>query len=369
MHNNFAPEIKNIGSIDTPALLVYPDMVKHNISHLINLCGDAKRIRPHIKTHKCPEIIKLLMEAGINKFKCATISEAEMLASIGAADILLAYQPVGPKVNRLINLILTYPKSIVSCLIDNAATAVQICNSALEAKVNVRCFIDLNVGMNRTGILPGADAKALMHEVNSLPGITIMGLHAYDGHIVDPDINIRIKQAEEGFKSVLSFRDEMAGEGFRSLQLLAGSTPTLHYYIYQMEVECCSGTFIYWDQHYKNSYPELPFEFAALVVTRVISKPSMDTVCLDLGYKAISSENEISERVEFLNLSPTKFLSHSEEHLLVKTQSQHNIAEEIYGVPYHIGRTCNLYESVAVVAHQRVEGFWKNVARARRLTI
>src|ERR1700741_5200154 len=96
--------ISNIDETDSPALVIYPDRVKKNIDLLISMTGDVNRLRPHVKTHKTSEAALLQMEAGIKKFKCATIAEAEMLAGIKAADILLAYQPVGPKISRLISL-------------------------------------------------------------------------------------------------------------------------------------------------------------------------------------------------------------------------------------------------------------------------
>src|SRR5580700_12067983 len=102
-------EIENMDELDTPALVVYPERVKQNIARAIGMVGDAARLRPHVKTHKSPAVTRLMMDAGIRRFKCATIAEAEMLAVEGAPDVLLAYQPVGPKVDRLVKLIRRYP--------------------------------------------------------------------------------------------------------------------------------------------------------------------------------------------------------------------------------------------------------------------
>ncbi len=102
-------EIENIEDVDSPALLIYSDRVKHNIDLAISMIGNASRLRPHVKTHKAKEPTLLMMKAGITKFKCATIAEAEMLGMCNAADVLLAYQPLGPKLNRFIALIKKYP--------------------------------------------------------------------------------------------------------------------------------------------------------------------------------------------------------------------------------------------------------------------
>src|SRR5436190_19058034 len=102
-------DVTNIDELDSPALIVFPDRIKYNIQLAIKMVGNVNRLRPHIKTHKSKEVSLLMIEAGIKKFKCATIAEAEMLAQCSARDVLLAYQPLGPKLNRFITLIKKYP--------------------------------------------------------------------------------------------------------------------------------------------------------------------------------------------------------------------------------------------------------------------
>ena len=178
--------IDNVDEIDTPALVVYPDRVKENISILKSFLPDTRRLRPHVKTHKSTEITKLLINAGITQFKCATIAEAEMLALGGAEDVLLAYQPVGPKAVRLLALAERYKTTTFSCLVDNADTAAHVSAVFQSANRTIYVFIDLNIGMNRTGIVP-EKALQLYHNCRNLPGIQFGGLHAYDGHIHDRD--------------------------------------------------------------------------------------------------------------------------------------------------------------------------------------
>jgi D-serine deaminase-like pyridoxal phosphate-dependent protein len=358
--------IENLEEADTPFLAVYPEIIQSNIRKLISLFYNKGQIRPHVKTHKCPQVVKLLLDAGITKFKCATIAEAEMLALSGAGDVLLAYQPVGPKVSRFINLILTYPACSFSCLVDNEASARQIADAAMGQSLVASVWIDLNVGMNRTGILPGAGGVNLFEYCSQLEGLTVVGLHAYDGHLTDPDSANRFAQAEAGFRPVRKLADELLLSGFEGLRIVAGSTPTIQFYASQADVECSPGTFIYWDQHYQNVYPELGFSNAGLIITRVISKPDSTTVCLDLGYKAISSEGPANERVDLLQLPHAHIISQSEEHLLVATGGTNlQVGDTVYGLPYHIGRTCNLYEACAVVEENQVKTHWLHTARHR----
>src|SRR5882757_6715583 len=171
--------IKEMDRLDTPALVVYPPAIKKNIGLAVEMAGGPARLRPHVKTHKSPDVTRLLLEAGIHKFKCATIAEAEMLALCGAEDVLLAYQPVGPKLGRFVTLIRKYPATKFSCLIDDLTIAREMDTVFSEAGLNVPVYIDLNVGMNRTGILPGEAALHLYKQASKARGITPVGLHAY----------------------------------------------------------------------------------------------------------------------------------------------------------------------------------------------
>src|ERR1700683_259410 len=176
-------EIDNIEELDTPALVVYPERVRLNIARAITMVGDAARLRPHVKTHKSPAVTRLMLDAGIRRFKCATIAEAEMLAVEGAPDVLLAYQPVGPKISRLVELIRKYPGTKFSCLIDHVDAATAMSKRFQDAGLVVPVYLDLNVGMDRTGIAPGPEALALFRKAVELEGIDPGGLHVYDGYI------------------------------------------------------------------------------------------------------------------------------------------------------------------------------------------
>src|SRR5689334_17573173 len=102
-------EVQNVRDVPSPALLIYPDRAAENIRRMIDIAGDPGRLRPHIKTHKLPELVRMHRRAGIDKFKCSTIAEAELLAREGAPDILFAYQPVGPNIARLCRLAADWP--------------------------------------------------------------------------------------------------------------------------------------------------------------------------------------------------------------------------------------------------------------------
>jgi D-serine deaminase-like pyridoxal phosphate-dependent protein len=360
--------IDNISEVDSPALVIYPQRVKHNIELLKTMIDDVERLRPHIKTHKTREAALLLMEAGINRFKCATIAEAEMLGSIKAPDVLLAYQPVGPKADRFISLVQNYPATKYSCLIDNIKAARDLSQKA-EGKIKIPVYIDLNVGMNRTGIEPGSGAIELFQQCAQLPGIVPIGLHAYDGHIHNEDLEVRKQQCDEAFASVEAMNEELIKNGFPEPMIIVGGSPTFPIHVQRKKVECSPGTFIYWDAGYLNGLPEQSFLPAALVISRIISLPNETTICTDLGHKSIAAENPLHKRVTFLNGPGLEPIGHSEEHLTLKAEKGHGyqVGDVLYGLPYHICPTCALYERAFLVEEGRVGGEWKIVARDRTI--
>jgi len=363
--------IKNAETIDTPALIIYPDRVKHNIDLLKTFVSNPAQLRPHVKTNKCPQVSKMMLEAGITKFKCATIAEAEMLAEAGAPDVLLAYQLTGPKAKRFCELILRYPKVTFSCLADNLRSLQELSAVAKQYQLTLRVLIDLNVGMNRTGIKPGKEALELYLEGTKSKGIDMVGLHVYDGHLRDADFDIRKQKCDEAFGAVNNLRKEIAEATGKIPVVVAGGTPTFPIHAKRRDVEASPGTFIFWDKGYQQLLAEQPFEFASLVLTRVISVPDEHTVSVDLGHKSIASENSITNRVFFLNASDLQPIGHSEEHMVFRTENRHGyeVGDLLYGVPYHVCPTVALYDEAGVCRQNAVDEMWPILARKRKISV
>jgi D-threonine aldolase len=361
-------EADNISEYDTPALLLYPSRIKENIRMLVEKV-ETRYLRPHVKTNKIAEVSSLMMDAGIRKFKAATIAEAEMLAMIKAPDVLLAYPPTSQKIKRLIRLIQKYPDTIFSCLIDHLDEAKTISVLFMAADLKAQVFIDLNAGMNRTGIKP-ENAIHLFEKINSLPAIQVLGLHAYDGHIREHDIKIRTADCNHAFEPVLKLKSDLEKITGRSMTLIAGGSPTCFIHAEAGGRECSPGTFVFWDKGYAENLSEQPFEWAAIVVCRVISIPSPDTICVDLGYKSVASENPLP-RVYFLNANDAVPTAHSEEHLVLKVPDAGKFKQGdlLYGIPSHICPTVALYDRALVVENNLIVKDWQVIARKREITL
>jgi D-serine deaminase-like pyridoxal phosphate-dependent protein len=360
----------NADAIPSPALLVYPDRVEDNIRRMIRMAGGVERLRPHIKTNKLPEVIRMQADQGITKFKCATIAEAEMAAACFAPDVLLAYQPVGPNVTRLIQLVQRFATTTFSALVDDEGAIHMLSAAAARAGVVLDLFLDLDCGMHRTGVAPGPGAIALYRLIAGSPGLRAAGLHAYDGHIRETDLTARTTACDQAFRAVQAMREELVKGGLAVPTVVAGGTPTFPIHARRPDVECSPGTSVFWDLGYGTLLPDMDFLPAVLLLTRVISKPATNLLCLDLGHKAVASEGP-HPRVELLGLPNARAVGHSEEHLSLETDraGEFPVGSCFYGLPWHICPTVALHQEAVVVRHGRAEERWQIVGGARAITI
>jgi D-serine deaminase-like pyridoxal phosphate-dependent protein len=364
--------ISNVAEVSSPALLIYPVRARENVRRMISMLkGDVSRLRPHVKTHKLAPLVSDQMAEGITKFKCATIAEGEMLGAAGAGEVLFAYQPVGPNVRRLIELIRKYPRTSFSAVVDDEGVASELSTALTAANLSLDLFVDVDVGMGRTGISPDGGAMSLYRRIATGPGLKAAGLHAYDGHINDPDPSARAARSKVSFDQVFALRDQLLAQGLSVPKIVAGGTPTFPMHaLRSRDVECSPGTCVLWDFGYSSKFHDLPFLHAALVLTRVVSRRGHNRLCLDLGHKAIASENP-HPRVQLLEVPDAKFITHSEEHLVVETSmaDQFPIGSTLFGVPWHVCPTVALYSAALAVQDNRATDQWEITARARKLSI
>jgi D-serine deaminase-like pyridoxal phosphate-dependent protein len=361
--------LENEAEIASPGLIFYEARIKENIGLLCSMIDSKDRLRPHVKTHKTVEITKLMLEAGITKYKCATISEAEMLASAGVKDILLAYQPVGPNIERLLALKQHFPEVLFSCLIDNLKSGETLSKSAQAQGQVIDVYVDLNVGMNRTGIMPDK-ALDLYASLNVLEGLNLIGLHAYDGHIHESDYASREGKALSIIQIIEDLGRSVEAQHKLEPILIAGGTPTIPIYSQHENIICSAGTFVLWDGGYQDAFKEQAFLPAALVISRIVSLPADNLICCDLGHKAVAAENPLNKRVVFLNAPELVTVSQSEEHLVLDAGPNHRyqVGDVLYGLPYHVCPTVALYEQANVIAADGSLKTWAIASRKRKIS-
>ena len=363
-------EFENVNEVASPALVFYPERIEENIRRMIAIAGDAGRLRPHVKTHKTGEIVALQLKHGIRRFKCSTIAEAEMTAAAGAPDVLLAMQPVGPAISRFFALQRAFPGTVFGAIVDSEDVIRAIARAAAADGTNACLWIDINSGMNRTGIAPGAEAGRLYRLIHQTERLTAGGLHVYDGHIHEHDPEARAKQCEGEYAPVQAMIDDLRRAGLPVPAVVAGGSPTFPVHARRPGVSLSPGTPLLWDAGYGAAYADLDFLVAALLVGRVVSKPASGLVCLDLGTKAVASEMP-QPRIALLNVADYRIVGHNEEHLIIDVPdaARHRPGDVVYGVPVHICPTVARYESASVVEQGRCTGEWTIAARNRRITI
>ncbi len=363
-------KISDENTIETPSLLLYPDRIKENIRQMVAVAGNPERLWPHVKSHKIAEIIHFQIENNIRNFKCATIAEAEMVASCGADKILLAYPISKSTIDRFIKLILRFHEVQWFALADSRDSIFELNQEAGEGNVQIRVFLDLNVGMNRTGSTPGQESLELYRVIDNSSHLQNAGLHMYDGHNHQSDLKDRNSAVQRDFGPVKKFIKLLESQDLKIPYLVAGGTPTFPIHAENPHFQLSPGTTLLWDYGYHSAFPDLKFLFAAVLATRVVSKPGTNRLCLDLGHKSVASEMQ-HPRVYFPELEDFEAETHSEEHLVIHTLSAKswNIGDLIYAIPRHICPTTALHETVYVVEKNEIVGQWEVAARKRHITI
>ncbi|MDX1929024.1 MAG: D-TA family PLP-dependent enzyme [Pirellulaceae bacterium] len=363
-------ELTSPDQLLTPCILVYPEIVRKNLVETIRIAGSVERLRPHVKTHKTPQIVKLELELGITKHKCATLFEASMLAECGAPDVLIAYPVVGPAIKKLAELMALFPKTKFRCTVDNRNSLTQLSSAMQTSQQTLDVLVDIDSGMHRTGIPAGEDAISLYAQIAATPNLTSGGLHIYDGQNHQPDESER-RAAVDGLMSpIRAMISELRARGLAVPRMVCGGTPTFPMFaaLKDQGIECSPGTCTLSDYNYGRNYTDMAcIQPAAVLMARVISKCGINRLTLDLGYKAVSGDQPAGRRCHVLNIADAKEVGHSEEHLIIESvhASQFEIGDVVYALPAHVCPTVALHSHLHVVEQGAVVGKWSVTARDR----
>jgi D-serine deaminase-like pyridoxal phosphate-dependent protein len=359
--------------LPSPALLFYRELIEANIALMKRLAGRVERLRPHAKTHKTREITRLQLAAGIAKQKCATLAEAEMLAGCAVPDVLIAYPLVGLNCGRLARLMAKFPDTVFSVLADHADGIAQLSAAMQSAGQTVAVVLDLDVGQHRTGVPIGPRAIELYGLLNQSKGLKPGGLHVYDGHNNQAELAGRRSVADALLASVLELRDSLGKLGLAVPRIVFGGTPSFPVWkdLDLPEAELSPGTCVLYDRGYGGKFAELSFTPAALLLTRVVSRPTPDRVTFDLGYKAVASDPPAGERCMLLDLPEGRAVIHNEEHLVIETAhaERYRPGDVALAIPTHVCPTVALHKEAIVIANGQAIDRWQIVARDRVLTV
>jgi D-serine deaminase-like pyridoxal phosphate-dependent protein len=339
----------------TPALLIDRDRVQHNIVTTLQLLGgDANRWRPHVKTAKLGYVMQVLVDAGVRQFKCATSLELSVACQAGAGDVLVAYPLIGANAARVRQIAEQNQSVAISVLVENESQVAQWQGSA------VGVFIDVNPGMNRTGV-PEEHTGVILRLSQSIAssGLRFRGLHYYDGHLSKYGMAERYTHAHLGYDRLMDIVDTLSAHGIEIPEVITAGTPAFPCSLSFKRFESAPflhrvspGTVVYCDA---TSLTQLPAEFgylpAAVVMTRVVSHPAPGMITCDAGHKTVSADAGIPT-CAVLGHPELEPLTPSEEHLPVRVAdgaALPAIGELLYLVPRHVCPTVNNFDDAVIV--------------------
>jgi len=361
--------IENAAELLTPALAIYPEIVDRNIDVTIGLLGgDANRWRPHVKTAKLGFIMRRMAERGVKQAKCSTTLELETACEAGIADVLLAFPVVGANAKRVREIAEKYRDARISVLVENPTQA------AAWRGSRVGIFIDVNPGMDRTGIEQDRAAGIIdVARAIAAAGLEFRGIHYYDGHISTPDFAEREAAAHRGYDRLIEIVAELARAGFHAGEVITSGTPAFpcaaSYAPFQSSGfvhRASPGTVIYNDASSATQLPsEWGYQPAAVVVATVVSHPKANHLTCDAGHKSVSADAGIPTCavIGHPDLVPLK---PSEEHLPIEVRNgapRPEIGEALYLVPRHVCPTVNNFDDALIVQGNRVVGVERVTAR------
>ena len=365
-------EIKKAEEIITPALIYYEDIILDNLNKMIETAGDRRRLWPHVKSHKMEKLVRLQMEKGISKFKCATIAEAEMVGTCGAAEAVIAYPLIGPNVARFLKLQVSYPKTRFWAIGDDIEQLRILSAQACEKSLKVNVLIDVNMGTNRTGV-EVEKLYDLYMECCKLPGLSLNGLHCYDGNHGIENYEERRRAVEEADHKVFKVVERIKQSGENCDILIMGGTPSFPCHAKYGNVYLSPGTCVISDDGYYHRFQDENFVPAGILMTRVVSHAAEGYFTIDLGYKGIASYPQ-GQRGRLLGVEHAVSVGQNEEHWIWKMESGYEnerpqIGTVLYVIPTHICPTSALYPSALVARNSEIVDEWLVTARNRKITI
>jgi D-serine deaminase-like pyridoxal phosphate-dependent protein len=363
--------ISDVEQVMTPALAIYPEIVDSNILTTLELLGgDAGRWRPHVKTAKLTFVMQRFLDHGITNFKCSTTLELSTLCEIGAKDVLIAYPLVGANARRALSIAERFPATNISALVES--------REQIQTWAGSRAglFIDVNPGMDRTGIgQERIDEIVQLARAIQSAGVSFRGLHYYDGHLSKYDYAEREQIAHRGYDRLMQIVSAFEQSGLHVAEIITAGTPafpcTLSYLPFTgapFVHRASPGTVVYGDC---TSLAQLPrgynYRPAAVVISTVVSHPASRRITCDAGHKAVSADAgsptcAVMGRPDLLPARP------SEEHLpidIAQGSAVPPLGETLYLVPRHVCPTVNNFDHALLVSEGRILCVEQVTARGR----
>lgn len=357
-------------TIDTPALVLDLDAFEHNLMLMMEaLKGKGVRLRPHAKSHKCPDIALRQIALGAVGICCQKVSEASVFIDAGVHDVLITNQVVGS--SKIEHVMALAARARIGVLVDDHSQVEALARRAEFHSVRLDVYVEVDVGAKRCGVQPGQPAAVLARQISASPALRFAGLHCYQGraqHMRFPEQRVQaIAQASqdalESKKCIEALNIPVetitgAGTGTFLLERDSGVFNELQ-----------AGSYVFMDRDYadnRRAAGDLPFQHALFIVTTVMSRPTAERAVVDAGLKASSVDSGMPMVWQRDDLA---YLKASDEHGVVTTQHGSSVAlgDRLLLVPGHCDPTVNLYDEIICVRGGAVEAVFPVSARGALL--
>jgi 3-hydroxy-D-aspartate aldolase len=359
----------SLDEVDTPALLIDLDALEENIRRVANAVhGTSVRVRPHAKTHKCPEIARRQIDAGAVGLCCQKVSEAEAMVAGGVQDVIVTNEVVDPrKLGRLVSL--ARRARIGVCCDDPAAVDI-LEGAAAAGGVTLRVLVELEVGGNRCGVRPGADAVALAELIDAKPHLSFVGLQAYNGpaqHL--KTIGERRASTAEAVENVKQTLEQLARAGLGCETVGGAGTGT-----FRLEAssgifnELQVGSYVFMDADYariggEDEGPFSDFDHSLFVLTAVMSVAAQDWAVCDAGTKSVLLDRGMPIVVDRPDLAYVAGGGDEHGKLMLGAGAGPKLGDRLRLIPPHCDPTVNLHDWFVCYRGHTVEDVWPIAAR------
>lgn len=325
--------------IETPCFLIDEDGVRHNLRRTAEAAGGIQRLMPHVKTHRAPWIVSLLLEEGVAAFKCATLAEVEMVLVNGGPNVTWAYPTVNAaNLHRFVELAKRFPDAHLTGLVDSDYGLAMWREALKGAPANIGLRVDLDPGLGRTGIAMSDDAVKLARAVHAIGRLA--GWHVYDGN-VKGDREARQLQVLALADRVRALRDALRNEGIET-DVTGGGSYTFNLWPHDLASYVSPGSWTYSSAQHDIELADLGWRPAAFVVATTISVHN-GTATLDAGCKAISPDKPLAERFRW----DGRIMLMNEEHTVVESRDL-KVGDRVLLMPQHACTTAYLYSDALV---------------------
>jgi D-serine deaminase-like pyridoxal phosphate-dependent protein len=360
-----------VSDLDTPALLIDLDVMERNLSRAAEYAAaHGLRLRPHTKTHKIPALGRRQLDLGAAGLTIAKVSEAEVMLRSGTSDLLVAYPVIGRA--KLERLMAVARHAAVTVALDSLAAARELSAAAQAARLSIGVLAEVDVGLGRVGVSPGAELAALMHGIERLPGLRPEGVTFYPGHIKKMDAE-GLHALEEVAALVRAMLDDLRAQGITPRIVSGGSTPALyHSHLVPGVNEIRPGTYIFNDRNTVLSGACAWEDCAASILATVVSTARPHQIIIDGGSKTFSSDRlspvpEVSFG-RIVEAPGAVFTRMNEEHGYVDVTAagrEFRVGDRLHVIPNHVCTAVNLHETVYGIRGDEVEVAWAVEGRGK----